>query len=389
MKQMKAALLLAFSFLSLSLFSAEKCCEDQACCKQSTISMRPFGEVDGEAVIAYTLSNANGMKMEVISYGGIVTKLYAPDRDGNMDDIVLGYDNVDSYVEATPYFGAIIGRVGNRIAHGKFVVDGKTYNLATNDEPGGIPCNLHGGVKGFDKVVWKAKPSLKNGEASLILTYTSADGEEGFPGNLDVKVVYTLTNDNEFVCEYKAATDKTTPVNLTNHSYFNLGGAGKGDILSHKLMLNADRYTPVNAGLIPTGELASVEGTPFDFREKTEIGANIDADNQQIKYGPGYDHNWVLNKEKEGMTLAAKVYEPKTGRVMKIYTEEPGIQFYAGNFLDGTNIGKGGIPYEFRTGFCLETQHFPDSPNQPDFESILLKPGEVYHTKTIHKFSAK
>ena len=351
--------------------------------------MRPFGEVDGKAVIAYTLSNTNGMKMEVISYGGIVTKLYTPDRDGKMDDIVLGYDNVDSYVEATPYFGAIIGRVGNRIAHGKFVVDGETYSLATNDKPGGIPCNLHGGVKGFDKVVWNVNPRLKNGEASLVLTYTSIDGEEGFPGNLDVEVVYTLTNDNEFVCEYKATTDKTTPVNLTNHSYFNLGGAGKGDILSHKLMLNADRYTPVNAGLIPTGELASVEGTPFDFRQKTDIGANVDADNQQIKYGPGYDHNWVLNKENEGMTLAAKVYEPMTGRVMKIFTEEPGIQFYSGNFLDGSNIGKGGIPYEFRTGFCLETQHFPDSPNQPKFASILLKPGEVYHTKTIHKFSAK
>ena len=390
MKLINATAVAALTLMAGVAFAAPKCCEKSACCSEPTISMRPFGELDGKQVIAYTLTNSQGMKMEVITYGGIVTRLYAPDRDGKMDDIVLGYDDLASYVEASPYFGAIIGRVGNRIAHGQFKIDGKTYDLAKNNEPGGIPCHLHGGLKGFDKVVWNAKPCLKGGEAALVLTYHSVDGEEGYPGNLDVKVVYTLTNDNEFVCEYEATTDKATPVNLTNHSYFNLAGAGKGDILSHKLMLNADKYTPVNAGLIPTGELADAAGTPFDFREKTEIGARVDADDQQIKYGPGYDHNWVLNKDgDEKMTLAAKVYEPTTGRIMKIYTEEPAIQFYSGNFLDGSNVGKGGIPYEFRTGFCLETQHCPDSPNQRSFPSIILQPGEVYKTKTVHKFSAK
>jgi len=389
MKKMKATALVALSLLSLSVSSAEKCCEKPKCCSQPSISMRPFGEVDGKAVTAYTLTNANGLKMEVINYGGIVTKLLVPDRDGNFDDIVLGYDSVDAYVAASPYFGALIGRVGNRIAHGKFELNGETYSLATNNDPGGIPCHLHGGIKGFDKVVWDAKPCLESGEAALVLTYVSKDGEEGYPGNLTVKVVYTLTGEDEFICDYTATTDKATPVNLTNHTYFNLAGAGKGDILSHQLKLNADAFTPVDAGLIPTGDIVKVEGTPFDFRELTAIGARVDADDEQIKFGLGYDHNWVLNKENEGMTLAAKVVEPTTGRVMKIFTEEPGIQFYCGNFLDGSNVGKGGVPYAYRTGFCLETQHYPDSPNQPNFPSIILNPGEVYHTKTLHKFLAK
>jgi len=390
MIKLKATALVAFSLMAFSAFSAEKCCDMPACCRsEPTITMKPYGEVDGKAVTAFLLTNSQGLKMEVISYGGIVTRLMVPDKDGNLGDIVLGYDDLESYVKANPYFGATIGRVGNRIAHGEFSIDGVTYKLATNDHPGDIPCHLHGGLKGFDKVVWDAKPSLKGGEASLILTYESKDGEEGYPGNLNVKVKYTLTNENEFVCEYHATTDKATPVNLTNHSYFNLAGAGKGDILSHKLMLNADKFTPVDAGLIPTGELANVEGTPFDFRKPTEIGERVNNDDEQLKFGLGYDHNWVLNKDNGGMTLAAKVCEPTSGRVMEIYTEEPGIQFYCGNFLNGSNVGKGGVPYEYRTGFCLETQHYPDSPNQPAFPSIILKPGVEYHTKTVHKFSTK
>lgn len=391
MKLLKTTSLLASVLLAASVSAADASKPMPSCCAggDATISMRPFGEVDGKSVTAYLLTNTHGVKMEVITYGGIVTQLWVPDREGKLDDIVLGYDNLEAYVASNPYFGALIGRVGNRIAHGKFTLNGTDYQLATNDEPGGIPAHLHGGVKGFDKVVWDAKPSLDGGVASLTLQYLSADGEEGYPGNLQVEVVYTLTNDNAFVCEYRATTDQSTPVNLTNHSYFNLAGAGKGDILSHKLMLNADHFTPVNAGLIPTGELAPVEGTPFDFRELTAIGERINDSNEQLEFGLGYDHNWVLNSAEQGLTLAAKVVEPESGRVMKIYTEEPGVQFYSGNFLDGSNVGKGGVPYEHRTGFCLETQHYPDSPNQAEFPSIILHPGETYQTQTVHRFSTR
>jgi aldose 1-epimerase len=391
MKMIQPTLIAAAVFCAASIVSGAPKAAPASCCSttEASISMRPYGMVDGKSVNAYTLTNTNGLKMEVINYGGIITRLYVPDRNGKLEDIVLGYDDLASYVEANPYFGAIIGRVGNRIAHGKFTLDGKVYTLATNNAPGDIPCHLHGGEKGFDKVVWSAVPSLEKGEASITFHYISADGEEGYPGNLDVKVTYRLTNANELVCEYEATTDKATVVNLTNHTYFNLAGAGKGDILSHELMLNADRYTPVNAGLIPTGELAPVAGTPFDFRKATAIGARVDAGHEQIRFGLGYDHNWVLNRDGKGLSLAAKVYEPASGRVMKIHTEEPGIQFYCGNFLNGSNVGKGGVPYQFRTGFCLETQHFPDSPNQPDFPSIVLRPGQVYRTKTVHAFTAK
>jgi aldose 1-epimerase len=350
------------------------------------IERTPYGEVDGKAVDLYTLTNANGLEMTVTNYGGIVVSLMTPDRDGEMDDIVLGYNQLEGYVKNNPYFGCIVGRYGNRIGQAKFSIDGMEYTLAQNNGEN----SLHGGIKGFDKVVWDAKAMMGDDSVGVEFKYLSKDGEEGFPGNLSVTVVYTLTNANEFKIDYMATTDKPTVVNLTHHSYFNLAGEGSGDILGHELMINADTFTPVDAGLIPTGELPSVEGTPMDFRIPTAIGARIDADYEQLKFGRGYDHNWVLNKEAEGaMTLAATAYDPESGRFMEIFTEEPGIQFYAGNFLDGSIIGKSGVPYEFRNGFCLETQHYPDSPNKPDFPSVVLRPGELYKTTTIHKFSAK
>ena len=355
-----------------------------------TIAQRPFGiDQDGKPVTVYTLTNTHGMKAEISNYGGILTRLLVPDRNGDLDDVVLGYNDVESYIEASPYFGALIGRVGNRIASGKFTLNGKSYTLAENNFPGGIGCQLHGGTRGFDKVLWDAYPSVGGNEASLSLRYVSKDGEEGYPGNLHVEVTYTLMNDNALKIEYKATTDKATPVNLTNHSYFNLKGEGSGNILGHVVMLNADQMTPVDAGLIPTGEITSVKGTPFDFTKPTAIGARVDEDNEQLKFGNGYDHNWVLNKEHSGMTLAATVYEPVYGRFMEVWTQEPGVQFYCGNFLDGSNVGKRGVAYDFRTGFCLETQHFPDSPNQATFPSIILHPGETYNTSTIYRFSSK
>jgi aldose 1-epimerase len=352
-----------------------------------SISRQPWGQTpDSEAVDLYTLTNAGGVQATITTYGGIVVTLRVPDRDGKLSDVVLGYDNLDGYLAGSPYFGAIIGRYGNRIGKGKFELDGKSYTLAQNNDDN----HLHGGLKGFDKVVWKAKGILGDKGPGLVLTYTSKDGEEGYPGNLDITVTYILTDENELHIHYKATTDKATPVNLTNHSYFNLAGAGNGDILSHKLMLNADRFTPVDEGLIPTGELPGVADTPLDFRQPTAIGARVEQEDEQLKFGLGYDHNWVLNQEKPGeMTLAARVCEPKSGRVMEVYTTEPGIQFYCGNFLDGSNVGKGDKAYKHRYGFCLETQHFPDSPNKPDFPSTILRPGEEYTTTTVYKFSAK
>jgi aldose 1-epimerase len=360
------------------------CCTASA--NSSQIETRPYGEYDGKPISAYTLTNTNGMVVEIINYGGIVTRIIVPDKNGEFGDVALGYDNLDAYVAASPFFGALIGRVGNRIANGQFELNGKVYQLAKNDFPGDIGCHLHGGTKGFDKVVWDATPITENDEPSLKLTYLSPDGDEGYPGNLDVEVVYTLTNNNELVISYRATTDQATPVNLTNHTYFNLRGEGDGDILDHVLTIDADKYTPVDAGLIPTGELASVSDTPFDFRNPTPIGARIDVQDEQLEFGQGYDHNWVLNRDGEGMQLAAVVHEPTSGRILEVYTEEPGIQFYSGNFLDGSYIGKQHNPYDYRTGLCLETQHFPDSPNQPEFLPIILKPGEVYQTKTIYRF---
>lgn len=347
------------------------------------IKKRPFGMVDGKPADLFVLENSNHLEMKVTNYGGIVVSLVVPDRDGNMDDIVLGYNQLEAYVKHNPYFGAIIGRYGNRIGNAQFTLEGQKYTLAKNDGEN----NLHGGIKGFDKVVWDAKPVMDDDYVGLILKYLSKDGEEGFPGNLDVTVKYILNNDNEFRIDYRATTDKTTIVNLTNHSYFNLAGEGSGDILGHEVVINAERFTPVDETLIPTGELAPVEGTPMDFRIPTAIGARIDADYEQLKIGKGYDHNFVLNKDQEGaMTLAATAYEPASGRFMEVFTTEPGMQFYTGNFLNGM-IGKSGKPYNFRNAFCFETQHFPDSPNKPEFPSVVLRPGEEYKTTTIYKFS--
>jgi aldose 1-epimerase len=342
------------------------------------VTRAPFGVMpDGQAVAVYTMTNAAGIQVRAITYGAIVTSLVVPDRSGKRADVVLGFDTLDGYLKDPPYFGAIVGRYGNRIAKGQFTLGGKTFKLATNNGPN----HLHGGLKGFDKVIWEAAAVESEAGVGVAFTRTSPDGEEGYPGTLKATVTYTLTDKNELAIDYRAVTDKATPVNLTQHSYFNL--AGGGDVLGHELMLNADRYTPVDDTLIPTGELASVQGTPFDFRKLTAIGARINADNPQIKYGRGYDHNWVLNRTGPGLQRAARVVEPKSGRTLEIVTTEPGLQFYSGNFLDGTITGKGGRVYALRNGFCLETQHFPDSPNHPNFPSTILKPGETYSSKTV------
>ena len=349
------------------------------------INVKPFGETsEGQQVRLYTLRNANGLSAEIMTYGAIVVTLKTPDRNGKMGDIVLGYDNLQDYIKNSPYFGAIVGRYGNRIAQGKFTLDGVEYKLAVNNGEN----HLHGGIKGFDKVVWSDEPVWKADAVGVKLSYLSKDGEEGYPGNLNATVTYLLTNNNELRIEYEATTDKATPVNLTHHGYFNLTG-GQRDILDHVLALNAGKFTPVDKGLIPTGELLPVAGTPMDFTRSTAIGARIGNDFEQLKFGGGYDHNWVLNKGGRSMIAAARVYEPTTGRVMEIRTTEPGIQFYSGNFLDGTITGKGGTVYKHRWGLCLETQHYPDSPNKPNFPSTILRPGQNYETTTIYRFSAK
>lgn len=346
----------------------------------------PFGKMpDGRAVELFTITNRLGVEVRAMTWGGIIVSLRVPDRQGRPDDVVLGHDAAARYAKNDPHFGAIIGRYGNRIAKGRFTLDGTVYQLATNNGPN----HLHGGIKGFDKVIWAGEPFQNDRGAGVVFTYTSADGEEGYPGALKVRVTYTLNDANELAFDYHATTDKPTIVNLTQHSYFNLAGQGSRDILEHRLQLNADRFTPVDATLIPTGELASVEGTPFDFRQPTPIGSRIDADNQQIKVGPGYDHNWVLNRTGPGLQLAARVVEPTTGRILEVSTTEPGIQFYAGNFLDGTITGKQGRAYKRRYGFCLETQHFPDSPNHANFPSTTLRPGEEYVSKTVLKFGVE
>jgi aldose 1-epimerase len=349
-----------------------------------TITKEAFGETaDHQPVDIYSLKNANGLEVRIMTYGGTVVSLKVPDRGGKFVDVVLGYDNLQGYLTNSPFFGAIIGRYGNRIAKGMFSLNGKQYTLPKNDGDN----TLHGGDKGFDKVVWRAREVRRRDGVGLSLSYLSKDGEQGFPGNLSVTVVYTLTNRNELRIEYAASCDKETVVNLTHHSYFNL--AGEGSILGHELMLNADRFTPVDATLIPTGELRPVEGTPMDFRKAAPIGARIDDQYEQIVLGKGYDHNWVLNGWNGQLKLAARAYEPTTGRVMEVLTTEPGIQFYTGNFLDGSITGKGGHVYKKRYGFCLETQHFPDSPNKPGFPSTVLKPGQKYRSTTVYKFSVK
>ena len=348
---------------------------------------KPFGKTpDGQQVDLYVLTNKSGAEAAITTFGGTVVSLKVPDRSGKLGDVVLGFDSVEGYVSGASYFGATIGRYGNRIGHAQFSLDGKTYTLAKNNGEN----SLHGGIKGFNKVVWTAKELPAKGGQSLELSYLSKDGEEGFPGNLKVTVIYTLTDTNELRIVYSATTDKKTVVNLTNHSYFNLAGPGSGDILGHQLMIPADKFTPVDAGLIPTGELRDVQGTPFDFRKSTAIGARIEQADEQVKLGGGYDHNFVLRRSAGNATsLAARVVESSTGRVMEVWTTEPGIQFYTGNFLDGTVHGKDGIAYARRSAFCLETQHYPDSPNQPKFPPVVLNPGERYHTVTTYKFTTE
>jgi aldose 1-epimerase len=348
------------------------------------IKSQPFGKTaDGTEVKLYTLTNARGMQVKITNYGGIVVALKAPDRNGMLGDVVLGYDHLEDYIKATPYFGSLIGRYGNRIAKGKFTLDGAEYTLATNNAPN----HLHGGVKGFDKVVWDATPRLTVRGPMLQLRYVSKDGEEGYPGTLRVLAEYTLFDDDALRIQFEAKSDKPTIVNLTQHSYFNL--ACGGDILSHKVQIDAKRYTPVDETLIPTGNILPVEWTPFDFTTPHKIGERINDDNEQLKRGKGYDHNFVFDKEPGVLTRMARVTEPKSGRVLEIWSTEPGMQFYSGNFLDGTNIGKGGKAYQFRTGFCMEPQHYPDSPNQPNFPSTVLKPAFTYRNTILQKFSAE
>lgn len=347
------------------------------------VVQRPYGKTeDGQTVDLYTLTNRNGMRAAITNYGGIVVSLTARDRKGVWGDVVLGFDGLEGYLKGHPYFGAIVGRYGNRIAKAQFVLDGKTYRLAANNGPN----HLHGGLRGFDKVVWKATVL---GASGLKLEHTSPDGDEGYPGALQMQVTYTLTDQDELRLDYRAATSKPTVVNLTNHSYFNLAGQGTGAVLNHLVKIAAGRFTPVDETLIPTGELRSVKGTPFDFTSAHAIGERIGQNEEQLHFGKGYDHNFVLDSAGGKLAVAAEVFEPGSGRVMKVLTTEPGVQFYTGNFLDGTVTGKGGKVYGQRFGFCLETQHFPDSPNRPKFPSVVLRPGDTFQSTTIYAFSVR
>jgi aldose 1-epimerase len=347
---------------------------------------KPFGKTsEGTEVQLYVLKNKRGLEAAITNYGAILVSLKTPDRDGKLADVVMGYDDVAGYENGKAYFGGTIGRYGNRIGKGQFNLNGTTYHLATNN---GVN-HLHGGTRGFNKVIWQAKPLS---DKALELTYTSRDGEEGYPGTLHATVTYTLTDKNELRIDYKATLDpgKDTIVNLTNHSYFNLTGDTTKSILQHELTLNASRFTPIDAGFITTGEIRAVKGTPFDFTKATVIGARINENDEQLKMGIGYDHNFVLDRAgATGLVKAAEVYEPTSGRVMEVLTTEPGVQFYSGNFLDGTEKGKGGQAYQYRTGLALETQHYPDSPNKPNFPSTTLKPGQKYSTTTVYRFSAR
>ena len=349
---------------------------------QPTITESPFGQLpDGREATLYTLTNVNGMVAKISNLGGVIVQLHVPDRDGVMADVCFGFDDAAPYMGESHYFGALVGRYGNRIANGSFTLDGEVRNLDLNDGAN----HLHGGTDGFHRRLWEAETFATPKSAGLILSYLSADGEQGYPGNLETTVIYELRNDNELRIAFHAITDKATPVNLTNHAYFNL--AGKGDILGHELTIAADAYTPVAAGLIPTGESRAVEGTAFDFRAPHAIGERIDQDDEQLRLGSGYDHNFVLKKSHPGaLEVAARVVDPASGRVLEVLSQEPGIQFYSGNFLNDQISGKGRI-YGHRGGFCLEPQHFPDSPNRPDFPSTILRPGEEYTTVMAYRFS--
>ena len=355
------------------------------------IEKTTFGRLpDGTTADLFTLRNTNKLTAKITNYGGIVVSLRVPDKGDNFEDVVLGFDSLagyldDIYLQESPFFGAIIGRFGNRIAGGKFNLEGAEYTLATNDRPN----HLHGGEKGFDKVVWEAEEVYEEEAVGLRLHYLSQDGEEGYPGKLSVSVTYMLTNKNELQITYLAETDKTTIINLTQHSYFNLSGNVKKRILGHQLMLNADAFIPVDDSMIPTGEIKGVEGTPFDFRDPKEIGPAVHTENEQLRRGQGFDHCFVLKEKERGLRLAASVFEPDSRRYLEVFTQEPGVQFYTGNHLTGALVGKEGIKYLPHSGLCLETQHFPDAPNQPQFPSVELRPGEVYESKTVFKFSVK
>jgi len=352
--------------------------------QEAGMTRSPYGKTaTGESVELFTLRNRSGLEVAITNLGGIVVSIKTRDRGGRFDDVVLGFESLEPYLRRHPHFGALVGRYGNRIGGAQFKIDGKVFTLPKNNGEN----TLHGGLKGFDKVLWSARETGTRDAPALALRHVSADGEEGFPGKLDTKVTYSLTEDDGLRIDYEATTDKPTVVNLTNHSYFNLAGPGGGDILSHVLFLDADRFTVVRTGLIPTGELRSVAGTPFDFRTPTAIGARIDAPGDQLELAGGYDHNFVLNGKAGGLRLVARVSEPVTGRVLEVLTTEPGVQFYTGNFLDGSVTGKKGTVYKRRSGFCLETQHFPDSPNQPSFPSTVLRPGQTYRTTTVFRFS--
>ena len=374
MKKQVSLLLITAIFL-LAACNSDK---TNAPAMKYSISEKPFGEFENQAVTQYTITNPNGMQVSIINYGGTVTNLITPDKDKKMGDVVLGFDSLSGYLQkGNPYFGCLVGRYGNRIAKGKFTLDGQTYQLPLNNNGN----TLHGGLKGLDKVVWQASKSA--GDSSLLLTYTSKDGDQGFPGNLKVEVVYTLTSDNALQISYSATTDKATPVNLTNHCYFNLSGGKEATILDHEIMIDANKYTAVDTLLIPTGQLPDVKGTPMDFTSAKAIGKDIAA----VK--GGYDHNWVLNKKGTELEKVATVYDAGSGRVLDVYTTEPGLQFYTGNFLDNTLKGKNSIVYGQHAALCLETQHFPDGPNQPSFPNTILKPGETYKHVTKYKFSVK
>ncbi len=363
-----------------------QCSSNKNFMNQLKIEKKEFGTTeDNVTVYQFVLSNKNGMEISVINYGGIITSLKAKDRNGKYQDIVLGFNSLPPYEDENPYFGALIGRYGNRIANGNFKLDGQSYKLDINNPPN----HLHGGLKGFHKVVWKPKEILNDSDVSLELTYLSKHMEEGYPGNLDVKVTYTLNNKDELSVFYEAETDKKTIINLTQHSYFNLSGNFSNDILDHEIRINADSFLPVDETLIPTGEIRSVLGSPFDFRKSKLIGQDIDTNNKQIEFGKGYDHCWVINNKNNGLRSVASAYHYESGRVLDVYSDLPGLQFYSGNFLDGTLKSKKVGYYELRSGFCLETQHYPDSPNQENFPSVILKPGDVYKSNTVFKFSVK
>lgn len=373
-----AACLLLVRFAAVSERSLD------ASSEETHVSKMPgFGTTkEGQSVDLYTITNSHGLKIRTMNYGGIIVSLHLPGKTGKLDDVALGFDNFEGYLNNKPHFGGIIGRYANRIANGKFTLDGKEYHLATNNGPN----SLHGGLRGFDAVLWQAVPFQNPTGAGVVFTYTSKDGEEGYPGNLKVKVTYTLTDKNELEIWYEATTDKSTPVNLTQHSYFNLAGEGNGDILGHELTLNADSFTPVDKNLIPTGEIRSVKGTPLDFTKLNTIGARINENYEQLLLAHGYDQNFVVNGNAGELRLAARVHEPTSGRALEVYTTEPGVQFYSGNFLDGTIVGKHGHAYKRHDGFAVETQHFPDSPNHPQFPSTILRPGQAFHSRTIYRF---